>query len=62
MQDNDHTCFFHCINTCRVPQEMFGYSDLWPLVQTAFLGPDAKTCVIPFILYLAVKSMHIQNK
>ena len=22
-KNNDHTCLFHCINTCRVPRTMF---------------------------------------
>ena len=22
-KNNDHTCLFHCINTCRVPRMMF---------------------------------------
>ena len=25
-KNNDHTYLFHCINTCRVPQEMFDHS------------------------------------
>ena len=25
-KNNDHTCFFHCIYTCRVPRTMFEHS------------------------------------
>ena len=25
-KNNDHTCLFHCINTCRVPRRMFEHS------------------------------------
>ena len=25
-RNNDHTCFFYCIYTCRVPLKMFGHS------------------------------------
>ena len=25
-KNNDHTCLFHCIDTCRVPPEMFEHS------------------------------------
>ena len=25
-KNNDHTCLFHCINTCRVPRTMFEHS------------------------------------
>ena len=25
-KNNDHTCLFHCINTCRVPRTMFKHS------------------------------------
>ena len=36
---NDHTCLFHCINTCRVPRTMFEHSAKGPRVQTASSGP-----------------------
>ena len=26
----DHTCLFHCINTCQVPREMFEHSACRP--------------------------------
>ena len=38
-KNNDHTCLFHWINTCLVPQTMFEHSALWPRVQTASSGP-----------------------
>ena len=25
-KNNNHTCLFHCINTCRVPRTMFEHS------------------------------------
>ena len=37
-KNNDHTCLFHCINTCRVPQEMIEHSAHWPHVQTSSSG------------------------
>ena len=33
-KNNNLTCLFHCINTCRVSREMFGHSAYWPHVQT----------------------------
>ena len=38
-KNNDHTCLFHCINTCRVPRKMFEHEADRPRVQTASLGP-----------------------
>ena len=35
----DHTCLFHCINTCRVPREMFEHSAYRPRVQKPSSGP-----------------------
>ena len=37
-KNNDHTFLFHCINTFRIPQEMFEHSAWRPFVQTASLG------------------------
>ena len=38
-KNNDHTCFFHCINIFRVPWKIFEHSALRPRVQTASSGP-----------------------
>ena len=38
-KNNDHTCLFHCINTCQVPREVFEHSAHRPRVQTASSGP-----------------------
>ena len=51
-KNNDHTCLFHCINTCRFPRTMFEHSAYRLGVQTASSGPGKcmKKRVIP-ILY-----------
>ena len=38
-KNNDHTCFFYCINTCMDSWEVFEYSAWQSRVQTASPGP-----------------------
>ena len=44
-KNNNHTCLFHCINTCQVPWEMFEHLAWQPLIQTASSGPDKCLCM-----------------
>ena len=48
-KNTGNTCMFHCINSCRIPQEMF---ELTTLCSNSFLGTQQmvnheKKCVIP---------------
>ena len=44
-KNNDHTSLFHCINTCRVPDEMLEHSAYQPCVQTASSGHGKCFCM-----------------
>ena len=50
-KNNDHTCLFHCINTCGVPWMMFEHSASCSnsFLVTQQKSIHEKTCVIPIM-------------
>ena len=58
-KNNDHTCLFHCINTCQVPWTMFEHLAWRPRVQTApgtrQMLMHEKKCVIPIVTHTDTK-------
>ena len=44
-KNKDHTCLFHCINTCQVPRTMFEHLAGRPRIQTASSGPGKCKCM-----------------
>ena len=48
-KNNNHTCLFHSINTCQVPQEVFEHSAYLPRVQTASSGPGKCECMNKYV-------------
>ena len=47
--NNNHTCLFHCINTCWVPWTMFEHLCSNSFLRTRQMLMHEKTCVIPII-------------
>ena len=62
-KNNDHTCLFHCINTCRVPRTMFEHE----AGSNSFLGTrqmlmHEKNMCDPYILMLFFNQFHTSHR
>ena len=62
-KNNDHTCLFHCINTCRVPRTIFEHGPVFKQLPRGPANVNAwKNMYESYILHTQDQQQHTSNK